>query len=129
MIIDWYKLMTKKNLTAQDLSKAFAEIPNDTTRFGVWEGDNDVNRFLKIVEAANKQHEGSSLSWIPRSIVEYNFTAQDWEPKEDLMNIMNSNRFEFFDTPQDCQNAMIKHATKVLKSPEIEPIIPEHDGV
>ena len=113
----------------KDLSKAFSEIPNDTTRFGVWEGDHDVKRFIKVVESSTDKTKASTLSWIPRSIEEYNFIEQDWEPKEDLMNIINGSRFEFFETPQDCQNAMVEHTQKFLNSPDLGKATQELDGV
>lgn len=122
--------MDNKDQISQGLSNAFGAIPKDTTRFGVWEGENDVQRFIKVVESSTSLSTSSSLSWIPRSIEEYNFsiTEKNWEPKEDLMHIINSSRFTFFDTPQDCQNAMIEHVQQRLDSPEVTPI-QELDGI
>ncbi|PCJ99427.1 MAG: hypothetical protein COA45_05150 [Zetaproteobacteria bacterium] len=120
--------MDNKDQIQQGLSKAFRALPKDTTRFGVWEGENDVERFIKVVESSTNPSTTSTLSWIPRSIEEYDFRKSTWEPKEDLMHIMNSDRFTFFETPQDCQNAMIEHVQQRLNSPDISPIIQELDA-
>ena len=121
--------MADDSLENKDLSKAFAEIPNKTTRFGVWEGENHVKRFLKVVESPTEATQASTLPWIPRSIEEYDFVEQDWTPKEDLMHIINSNKFEFFETPQDCRNVMMEHATNLRDSPDISQVTQEFDGV
>lgn len=121
--------MADDSLENKDLSKAFAEIPNETTRFGIWEGENHVKRFIKVVESSTEATQASTLPWIPRSIEEYDFVEQDWAPKEDLMHIINSNKFEFFETPQDCRNVMMEHATKFLDSPDISQVTQEFDGV
>lgn len=121
--------MADDGLENKDLSKAFAEIPNDATRFGIWEGENDVKRFIKIVESSTNQNQASTLAWIPRSLEEYNFVEQDWAPKEDLMHIINSNQFEFFETAQDCQNAMVEHTQKFLNSSDLGQVTHELDGV
>lgn len=120
--------MTDEKSTHEELSQTFSAIPNEATRFGVWEGENDVQRFIKVIESSTSLSTASSLAWIPRSIEEHDFNNSTWEPKEDLMHIINSGQFTFFDTPQDCQNAMIEHAQQRLNSPEITPI-KELDGV
>lgn len=121
--------MADNGLTNKDLSKAFSEIPNDAIRFGVWAGENDVKRFIKIVEESTERTKTSTLPWIPRSVEEFDFIKRDWTPKEDLMNIINGNRFEFFATPKDCHNAMVEHTQKLLDSPDISQAIPEFGGV
>ncbi|MGH1379083.1 MAG: hypothetical protein ACRBB3_09715 [Alphaproteobacteria bacterium] len=119
--------MADKESTNTELSKAFSAIPNETTRFGVWEGENDVQRFIKVIESSTSLSTSSSMPWIPRSITEYDFTQSLWEPKEDLMQMINSSEFMFFDSPQDCQKAMIEHVNERLKSTVITPI-QELDG-
>lgn len=121
--------MADNGLEHKDLSKAFAEIPNETTRFGIWEGENDVKRFIRIIESSTETTKASTLPWIPRSIEEYDFVEQDWAPNEDLMHIINSNKFEFFETPQDCRNAMVEHTQKFLNSSDLGQVIQELDGV
>ncbi|PCJ02369.1 MAG: hypothetical protein COB14_02395 [Alphaproteobacteria bacterium] len=121
--------MADNGLKNRDLSQAFAEIPSDTTRFGIWEGENDAKRFIKIVESSGNKNQASTLAWIPRSLKEYDFVEQNWAPKADLMRIINGNQFEFFDTPQDCQNAMVEHTQSLLNSPDISQMTQKLDGI
>lgn len=121
--------MTEKKLTEQGLSKAFSNTPDDATRFGVWEGEHDVKRFIKIIESAAGDHTSSTIPSIPKSIEEYNFPMHKWESSGDLMNIVNSTQFTFFDTDQECQNAILDHETRMVETSNLTAITQHHDGI